>query len=83
MCGGCANPVAGAVRAVFAPSPPTLAGERREVCEGCSTRVVAMGVSYCGTPFVGGVLRADQCGCIIALKVRDSLAVCPQGRWLK
>jgi hypothetical protein len=56
---------------------------RAEVCERCPMRVVACGVSYCGTPFLRKVDRdpvVDGCGCPTIVKAKDPGEHCPVNR---
>jgi hypothetical protein len=53
---------------------------RAAACERCPLRVVAAGVSHCGTPFLQKIDRdpaTDGCGCPTIAKAKDPAEHCP------
>jgi hypothetical protein len=53
---------------------------RAEVCERCPLRGIRDQISYCGTPFLGKIVREpamDGCGCPTIEKAKSQLEHCP------
>lgn len=54
--------------------PRETSTARREICLACDrSRVVSVGV--------GKVRQCDECGCVIAAKVKIASERCPLGKW--
>lgn len=62
--------VAGTARSIFVRARQETINLRLSICGECEHNVNRLGLRVC-----------DECGCVIASKVRDRRAMCPLGRW--
>tara|TARA_Y100000034_G_C6601093_1_gene261479 strand:+ start:259 stop:465 length:207 start_codon:yes stop_codon:yes gene_type:complete len=66
---------------IFGKKKTGYAQRRMAICRNCPSVRNTPGVGLTCGSLIFGYFEPDNCGCIIALKVKMKNESCPQGKW--